>query len=174
MSISILEHSSAKYSPRTWLNAKSSDLTVAFAVDFSTGGEKLTHKAASGKYVGVDIRTSSVLDTARQIYREAKRLDAKVFNVAGNGIYTLHKHGWDQKRINTYVFQVFEVLHQHIEIRAIRSGGQTGVDIAGGYAAFHLGIDAIITLPCGFIQRGIDGIDRAMSQQQIFDQISKF
>lgn len=47
----IKESTSSKYTPRTYYNAKSADLTVAFAVDFSTAGERCTHKAAGANIV---------------------------------------------------------------------------------------------------------------------------
>ena len=48
----VQEHKSAKYTPRTYFNASSGDVTLAMAVDLNTAGEILTHKAAGEKYIG--------------------------------------------------------------------------------------------------------------------------
>ena len=47
----IEQHDSGRYAPRTWENAKSADITVAFASDFTTRGEQLTLRAAGEAYV---------------------------------------------------------------------------------------------------------------------------
>ena len=49
----IIENKSSSYAPRTFANAKSADLTIAFAIDFGTAGEQLTKKAAGQRYVAV-------------------------------------------------------------------------------------------------------------------------
>ena len=44
--IKFLEDTSEGYGHRTYINAASADVTLAFAVDFTTGGEKCTKDAA--------------------------------------------------------------------------------------------------------------------------------
>lgn len=172
MSLRVVEHSSAKYTPRTYLNANTADLTVAFAVDFGTAGEKCTHRAAGEAYVGITLSTEPI-EAARSLYRACRKTCfVKVLNVAGNGIYTLSAHGWTQSQVNQYVYDVLKVLHKHHPLTTIISGGQTGVDIAGIVAAQALGIDAVATLPKGYLQRAADKIDRCMTQQAIIDQIN--
>lgn len=168
--LEVLEHASSNYSPRTWANAKGADLTVAFAVDFTTAGEKLTHKAAGDRYVGIDLAMES-MQAARTLYRAMRAFDAHSLNVAGNGIYTLAKHGWTQERVDAYVFAVLAKVHEHWPIQHVRSGGQTGVDMAGVTAAHALGIDALALLPKGFIQRGADKVDLAMTKEVVLAAI---
>ncbi len=168
--IEVIEHPSPSYSPRTYANAKSADLTVAFAVDFTTAGEKLTHKAAGDRYVGIPL-SEDPIQAARLLYKALRDRDAHSLNVAGNGIYTLAKHGWTQARTNDYVHAVLAKVHEHWPLKHVRSGGQTGVDIAGVTAAFALGIDVTALLPKGFVQRAADKIDRQMTADNIRLQI---
>ncbi len=64
MALTLLEHSSSGYVGRTFANATSADLTLAFACDFTTAGEKLTARSAASRLVrlrlsgGVEIRQS--------------------------------------------------------------------------------------------------------------------
>lgn len=108
----IVEHSSPKYTPRTYLNANSADLTAAFAVDFTTAGEKCTHKAAGEAYAAFPIQIVPI-DTARRLYRCCKLMNVKVLNIAGNGIYTLSFNGWSQEEINQYIYDVLKPVHKH-------------------------------------------------------------
>ena len=158
--LEIREHASGHYSPRTYHNARMADVTAAFAADFSTAGERLTHKAAVGRYVAIELSNRTPIEAARLVYRAVARLDAHVLNVAGNGIYTLEQFGWSQDAINGYVLEALSYVCKHWRIERIVSGGQTGVDIAGIVAAHRLGIDAVATLPKGFVQRAADKIDR--------------
>lgn len=168
--LEVLEHPSPNYSPRTWANAKGADLTVAFAVDFTTAGEMLTHKAAGERYVGIDLGAEPI-EAARALYRAMRAHGAHTLNVAGNGIYTLDKHGWTQERADAYVYAVLAKVHEHWPIQHVRSGGQTGVDMAGVTAAHALGIDALALLPKGFIQRGADKVDLSMTHEAVLAAI---
>jgi hypothetical protein len=51
MALTLLEHSSSGYVGRTFANATSADLTLAFACDFTTAGEKLTARSAASRLV---------------------------------------------------------------------------------------------------------------------------
>jgi nitroreductase len=168
--LKVLEHSSSRYGPRTYQNASKAHVTIAFAVDFQTAGERLTHKAAGDKYLAVDLRTD-VLDAARAVYRALKARDAHVLNIAGNGIYTLSRHGWDQHRVNEYVHAVLLKVYEHWPFQLLVSGGQTGVDLAGGVAGLCLGVDVEMTYPKGFKQRHEDKIDRDHTQVEILEQL---
>lgn len=168
--LTIIEHSSPKYGPRTYANAGAADLTVAFAVDFSTFGEKATHKAAGLRYVGIPL-SGDWLQGARLLYRAMRGHNAKSLNVAGNGIYTLDQRGWTQAQANEYVYRAIAKVHEHWPIESIRSGGQTGIDIAGLVAARVLGIPATGLLPKGFLQRTADKVDRCMTEADIRAQI---
>jgi hypothetical protein len=169
----VQEHSSPTYPPRTYFNAKSGDITLALAVDLTTAGEKLTHKAAGDeKYLGFQLTAETqAIDIARKLYREMKKKNAKTLNIAGNGIYTLVKHGCDQAHINGFLCDVIEKVHQHWPIEKIFTGGQTGVDLAGAVVAKHLGIEALITLPKGYIQRFEDNKDVTQTKEQVEQQI---
>lgn len=169
----IQEHKSEKYTPRTYFNATSGDVTLALAVDMTTAGEKLTHKAAGEKYIGflLDENTQAI-DVARGLYKFMKQRNAKTINIAGNGIYTLSKHGCDQAHINSFLCDVIEKVHQYWPIQKIFTGGQTGVDLAGAVVAQYLGIDALITLPKGYIQRFEDKVDVVQTKEQVEQQIN--
>lgn len=170
VNLTINEHSSDKYTPRTYLNAKTADLTAAFAIDFTTAGEKCTHKAAADRYVPLSILKPPIV-CARELYKVCKRLDVKILNVAGNGIYTLTRHKWSQNDVNNYVVAVLSLVHQHHPLDKIISGGQSGLDIAGGVAGVYLGIETVLTLPKGFIQRFEDKVDKSFSRDYIEKQV---
>ncbi|MGZ8888022.1 MAG: hypothetical protein ACXW1D_00520 [Halobacteriota archaeon] len=170
--ILIREHKSASYAPRTYANAHDADVTIALAVNYFTGGEKCTHKAAGDTYLKLDPLIDD-LQNSRKLWSRLHLIGKQkpTVNVAGNGIYTLSKHGWTQDMINCYVLKVLERVHQHWPIGKIVSGGQTGVDLAGGYAGWKLGIDTVLTLPKGFKQRHEDGVDVEHTEEEIRNQI---
>lgn len=171
--IKVSEHTSASYAPRTYHNASRADITVAFAVDFETAGERLTRKAAGSRYVSVDLALP-ILEAARLVFKAVKSIEAKTVNIAGNGIYTLSKHGWDQDRANRYVLDVLAKVHEHWPLEMIVSGGQTGIDLAGGVAGVCLDVDVEMLLPLGFKQRHEDKIDRDHTQVEILEQLEKW
>lgn len=173
----VLEHKSAAYSPRTYANAARAHLTVAFATDFSTAGEKCTHRAAGLKYVAIDLPRDVVM-SAREVWKACRKHGQDttpiVLNIAGNGIYTLTKTGWTQQAINKHVYDVLALVCKHWPVGMIVTGGQTGVDLAGGVAAEMLGIPCEMTLPKGYIQRGVDGIDVSRTEQDILTQVAYY
>ncbi len=170
MNIEVLQHRSGSYGPRTFENAKGADLTVAFATDFSTAGEKLTAKAAGDRYLAIPLATGP-LEAARMLFRACRAQHVKTLNVAGNGIYTLAKHGWTQQRTDEHVYRVLAKVHEHWALSHVRSGGQTGIDLAGVTAGYALGIPVTALLPCGFKQRYEDKADRCHSEEEIRAQI---
>lgn len=170
--IIVQEHSSAKYVPRTYFNAKSGDATVAFAVNMNTAGEKLTRKAAGDKYIGFILNEeTSTLEVATKLYEFMKQKNAKTLNIAGNGIFSLSKHGLDQEYINKFVCDVIGIVHKQWKIEKIFTGGQTGADLAGAIVSKYLKIDALITLPKGYIQRFEDKVDKIQTKEDIEAQI---
>lgn len=169
--IEIVEHKSSSYAPRTYANAHNSDVTIALAVDYSTAGEKLTHKAAGDKYLKLNFNAYTNIELARMLWKKLYGTDSPVINVAGNGIYTLIKHGITQAYMNDCLFEILEKVHMHYQISKIISGGQTGVDIAGAWAGHKLGIPVCVTLPKGLIQRHEDGVDREHTYEEIMAQI---
>ena len=170
--LTIREHKSSSYGPRTYANANDADVTIALAVDYTTAGERLTHKAAGEKYLKLNFNAHSNIELARMLWKRLYGIDNPVINVAGNGIYTLSKHGITQEYINDCLFEILERVHMHYPIARIVSGGQTGVDLAGGYAGWKLGIVTVMTLPKGFKQRGEDGVDRDFTEEQIRKMIT--
>jgi hypothetical protein len=62
-------------------------------------------------------------------------------------------------------------VHEHWPIGEIISGGQTGVDLAGGVAGYVLGIPTTMLLPKGFKQRFEDGIDIVQTEQDVRNQV---
>jgi hypothetical protein len=172
MTLTILEHTSSSYAPRTWANAAKGDVTIAIAVDYNTAGEKLTHKAAGDKYLKLDPKVSST-QNARDLWVRFNK-NGKAFpciNVAGNGIYTLTKHGGCQEETNLFVYRIMSLVHEHWPLGEIVSGGQTGVDLAGGVAGYVLGIPTTMLLPKGFKQRFEDGIDIVQTEQDVRNQV---
>lgn len=165
-SLDIQQHNSQSYSPRTFANAAGAEWTVAFASDFTTSGERLTKKAAGARYVPINIGGDPVA-AARVLYKALRASNARSLNVAGNGIYTLSKDGWSQLGVNRWVYQVLAKVHEHWPLNSIRSGGQTGVDIAGVAAAYALGIAALALFPKGYLQRGTDKVDREHTEPEI-------
>lgn len=163
------EHKSASYAPRTYHNA-SQGVTLAVAVDFSTAGEKLTHKAANGKIVQIDWGTDYVI-AARALYSMLKKHDCHVVNIAGNGIYTLSKKGCTQTDANTYVYKILKLVHEHWPIEFILSGGQTGMDVAGLIAGVALGIESVGTWPKGYKMRFEDGKDVDKTEEWVHNYI---
>lgn len=170
MSIEVREHASSTYPPRTAENARSADLTVAFAVDFSTGGERLTHRLAGDNYVGCPMRWP-VVDCARKLFLAMRQKNAKTLNVAGNGMYSMAIAGFTQESVDEYVFAVLAKVHEHWPITKVISGGQTGADIAGLSAAVALGIPCAGLWPKGYIQRDAKKVTRNHTQEEVMVQI---
>lgn len=160
----VKEHSSPNYSPRTYYNAKSAEITLAFAVDFNTAGERLTKKASYPNYLDLPL-DETWIDNARKVWRVLHKNNCSVINVAGNGIYTLGKYGMKQSDVDTYVLNVIKQVHGYHPITKIYTGGQSGVDLAGAKAGYQLGIDTEVTLPKGYIMRFEDGKDVSCSME---------
>ena len=175
MDLTVEEHTSWSYGPRTFLNAGFSDLTVAFAVNFNTAGEILTEKASKGRIIQFEIKEDfNAVNAARHLYLKMKNNNYKTLNIAGNGMHTFHAYGFDQFQINEFIYRTLEPVHKHYGISKIRSGGQTGADIAGAVCAVLLDIPAIITYPAGFRQRLIDNSDVIQSKEAATDTIIRY
>lgn len=176
MSLTILEHKSASYSPRTYHNASIADITVAIAADHNTAGEKCTQKAvvAAGTEIVKLPMDKDYLNSARLLWKAVKDIDSPTINVAGNGIATLHKHGWSQEQVNRIVYDILAKVNEYHPIGKIVSGGQTGVDLAGGVAAYKLGIDCVLTLPKGFKMRFQNGEDYDTSEGQVRNMVTEY
>lgn len=159
------EHTSTSYAPRTYHNA-SQGVTLAIATDFTTAGEKLTHKAAKGKIIQISYAEDTIV-AARKLYSMLKKYDCHTVNIAGNGIYTLKKKGVIQEEANQYVYDILKLVNTHWPITKIVSGGQTGMDIAGLVAGCALDIETTGTWPKGLVMRFEDGKDLSMTEDKI-------
>lgn len=149
-------HPEYSYVPRTGENARGADVTVAFAVDFTTAGERLTKREAGPRFVaipfGQDIEAAA--DTLVKFLAARK---GSTLNVAGNGAYTLVASGVTQEQANQWVFEVLSLVHARAPLSSLRSGGQTGIDQAGLVAALALGIPAYGLYPKSFRRRNAAG-----------------
>jgi len=171
--LSLRAHLEPGYAARTRDNAQGADLTVALAEDFTTAGEKLTHRMAGDRYVGVGLRAHCEL-AAEQIVRAMLAHNAFSLNIAGNGIYTLSKFGWTQTGVNQKVFEVLRRVSAQRPLSFVRSGGQTGVDTAGLVAGLALGIPVIGLYPQGFRRRFANGQDRLSTPEELELELRQF
>lgn len=169
----IIEHESAQYKPRTVHNAHTADLTVAFAEDFNSAGERLTKREAGSRYVAIHLSTDPLV-AARMLYAACKKHNVSTLNVAGNGIYSLSGE-WAQGQLtdkqkfeyldegslineyqvslNQWVYMVISKVHEFWPLTNLLSGGQTGADWAGGIAGEAIGLNVIMTFPKHCLQR---------------------
>ena len=162
----------ASYAPRTFTNASSADLTVAIAVDFNTHGERLTISAAT-RFCCIPWGTS-VNKAAVAISNSLIAIKGSTLNIAGNGIYTFEKHNVQQDAINLYLLKVLQEVNKRYPITAIRSGGQTGMDMAALVAGCYMKIPTTGLFPKGYRQRYPDGVDRDHTKEQIEEQIRRW
>lgn len=166
----LVEDTSWSYAPRTWHNAKSADLTIAVALDYTTHGEALTKKAAGDRFLALPFNTP-VEENARVLTDYVHERQVKVLNVAGNGIHTFTKAGVWEQTVFLYIYLLLRTAHAEVPFSKIISGGQTGADIAGIIAARKLGIDFEATFPKGYRQRNANGQDSAHTFEEIVQQI---
>src|SRR5262245_57245615 len=127
MSLTISEHKSTRYSPRTWANVEAADLTIAFALNFATAGEKVTRDAAGYRYNSCLLSCDPEYAAEMMGGWRAGRKPNAVLNIAGNGMNTLARHFWTQGQANTWVYRVLKIMHAREPIEKIVCGGQTGV-----------------------------------------------
>lgn len=177
------------YRKRTVNNA-SADATIAIAYKFNTAGEKLTKSAVLSQnktYIPVKIENvtwsaDSLLtkinmnnDMIDYIVEELNRNDVQTLNIAGNGIYTLNGK-FTQAQIDDYVYHLLKCVLKSdklkIQIKSIRSGGQTGVDESGIKAGVKLGIPVRVHAPMGWCFR--DNLGKDISDEKQFKERFNF
>lgn len=158
--ITFQEHTETGYAMRTWDNARLSDLTIAFAIDFTTPGEILTRKAAYGKCEQISILDLLKDDNipAYYIIEKYHVPHIKHLNIAGAGIYNLKKV-LNQEVVDQLIFHFIKNLHVNMDGFSIRSGGQSGVDEAALKAGDKLGLETTCLAPKHWMFRGINGKD---------------
>ncbi|MBR6516915.1 MAG: hypothetical protein IKT40_08785 [Bacilli bacterium] len=147
--IQFIEDSSRNYAHRTYINAASADLTMAFAADFNSSGELCTENAvkkANKKLVQFPMNIEEINKMLPNVIEYIK--DCKTLNVAGNGLSRLCHHNITQEMSDNIVLYTLEKLKNDygIEFETIRSGGQTGADESGLKAAVKIGTKEIICL----------------------------
>lgn len=172
--LTIREHSSSSYAPRTYHNANSADVTIAIAMDYDTAGEKLTHKAAGSKYLRLDPSARTPTENARILYKHMRDNNLHTINVAGNGIYTLSKWRLSQNHINEIVYSILYPVSKYWNIDCIVTGGQSGVDLAGAIAGVRLNIPTVVTYPKGYKMRFLDNKDVTHTEEQIRQIIKSY
>lgn len=171
--INIKEHKSSSYAPRTYHNA-AQGVTLAYAVDHSTAGERLTQKASGDKIVKIDANLCDELTAARELFKMLRKHECHTVNVAGNGIYTFDKHGFGQENVNSAIYNILHTVNEHWPITHIVSGGQSGADLAGLVAAAHLGIECTGMWPKGYKMRFENGVDVYHTPDQIMGMINQY
>lgn len=173
------------YPVRTKENITWSDVTLAFAIDDNSAGEKLTEGEAvrqqkyAWEYLPNGLDMTAIPRLARntvigmrndQSYgHKGKALPTTniKLNIAGNGIYTWLPKGITQEQLNNFVTEyIRELIRNGVSISEIRSGGQTGVDEAGIIAAQRLGIKCSVHAPKGYTMRGAN--NRDINDKQAF------
>ena len=164
------------YAKRTWENANADDVdfTLAFAVDFSTAGEKCTARAAGSSLLAIELplKKNGGLDLSPKAVKAAvdgiidilpeEFLSGEPFglNIAGNGLYTLAAAGATQEQCDEFVLKVLSGLQKKgAVLSSVRTGGQTGIDEAGAVAGRVLGVPTTVHAPKNWYQRGADGKD---------------
>lgn len=157
--VTLLEDATTDYAPRTGQNARGAALTVAFASDFTTAGERLTQRVAGKNFLSFNIGDMAWDKIADQIVAFLESVNGNSLNIAGNGVYTLARDGYSQEVANAQVFAVVRRVHAKRPLDFIRSGGQTGVDVAGLVAGIALGIPVLGLWPKGFKQRTVHNRD---------------
>lgn len=190
----IIEHESAQYKPRTVHNAHTADLTVAFAEDFTSAGERLTKREAGNRYVAIHLSTDPLV-AARMLYAACKKHNVSTLNVAGNGIYSLSgewangqltdNHKFQtldeaklvnefQASLNQWVYLVISKVHEFWPLTNLISGGQTGADWAGGVAGEAIGLNVTMTFPKSYLQRDEHHKDFTQTQEAVQKKVNAY
>ena len=190
----LIEHFSTSYGPRTKHHAQTADLTVAFAEDFNSAGERLTKREAGKRYVAIHLSTDPLV-AARMLYAACKKHNVSTLNVAGNGIYSLSgawsngqlnaQHKFQslddeklvnelQASLNQWIYLVISKVYEFWPLTHLISGGQTGVDWAGGIAGELLGLDVKMTFPKHYMQRDEHHNDFTQSHEAVQQKVSAY
>jgi hypothetical protein len=173
--IEFKESNTEGYKKRTIENA-SADITLAFAQDFSTAGERLTKSSVliqGKKYLPIQITDLIITDElVDNIVGNLNSVNCGIdflsneknitLNIAGNGIYTMGGK-FTQLQIDDYCHsllkRVIESKKLNVKINLLRTGGQTGFDEAGAKAGMKLGLKTLVLAPKGWKFRSKEGKD---------------
>lgn len=168
------QSSSENYNERTNINANA-DVTIAFTMDFTTAGERVTKKYVENNnklYIPIDMKNlkgvtveeiaNKIINDINKKYNSLFKRDISI-NIAGNGIYTFEKYNINQNRIDSFIYNVLRNVVNNpklnVKVNLIRSGGQTGADESGAKAGKQLGIKTIVLAPKGYRFRRSDNKD---------------
>lgn len=102
-------HPSRQYPPRTFANVSDADVTVRFAVDFNSPGERCTMKAVRKccrPYFDVDVNSEP---SPKELAHWIHGTRAKVLNVAGNSERTAPGM---ESFVEAFLRQVFAILRE--------------------------------------------------------------
>lgn len=171
--VAVTESKASGYATRTKRNVDAGDITIAFAMDHSTAGEKLTARLVkeAGKPLVKWTPGMKLSEFADQIIAALKATNGTAINVAGNGIYSWGNTS--QADLNEKLFKVLgKVKAEYPALATIVSGGQTGADMAGVIAGKALGLKVDVHLPAGFVQRDANRQDYKNTQAGIEKQIA--
>lgn len=161
--IQFIEHESPGYTGRTLRNISKTEMTLAFAMDFNSAGEKLTKSLCeklNKPYQAVDLISGfSAYNRIAPIVRSMDVFDVKRLNIAGNGIYSL-RQTYTQRSLDDFIYAFMVLLIREYGYAVdIYSGGQTGVDEAALKFADKTGLPAVCNFPKRWLFRDIRGND---------------
>ena len=148
------ESTSTDYNVRTRINATESDITIAYASDYSSAGEKATDRevrAAKKQFYKFGVKFGDDVERANRLapIYEKNTGQEVIINIAGNGEYQRDMIPTDQ--LTEEIAKDLAFLQKKgVGIVLVRSGGQTGADEAGVKAAAKLGIPAKVLAPKGW------------------------
>lgn len=167
------------YRHRTWQNAEWSDITLVFAVDFTSPGEITTAKVAGDKLVKVDIPTDvgkySQAVRGTPEFEEKHQIVESIYsaitsnphyrksgiklNIAGNGLKAFKTAGVTPDDAEHFVnYIIFGLVNSKgLKIFKIRSGGQSGADEWGIKAGQQNGLRCSVLAPKGYRFRDENG-----------------
>ena len=102
------EHTSPKYSPRTFANVRDSDGTVRFAFDFNSAGERCTMKAIEQyKKPHIDVNLNEQFIKVDAVAEWIERYNIEVLNIAGNSERT---YSGTTGEVMEFLYKLFEKL----------------------------------------------------------------
>ena len=170
--ILVLTESNEKgYARRTATNAHQADLTIRFAWDMSSPGERLTAKVAR-RFVDVNPCEQTPEEAAAHILSYIRETDT-MLNIAGHSIARYLRAGFTQHKTNTYIYMVLKLVHEQFPIQGLRSGGQTGADHAGLVAGVALGIQSHGHYPLGYMTRNANNQDEYNRREELRESITE-
>ena len=110
--LGLVEHSSPKYSPRTYANVKDSDGTIRLAYDFNSAGERCTLKAIQfyeKPYYDVNLSDPDfVFDVSDWITKNG----IEVLNIAGNAGKTKQEGTFIFNQVRFYLGNVLKTFKE--------------------------------------------------------------